>query len=283
MEFRTRIEIKNKVLTWSHHHVFMLLGSCFTDHIGERMQKAGFMSTRNPYGVLYNPFSILNALKNRTKEFCAWTQKTCEEEDFTQMLQMSNVLILTFGTSWVYALKKTGHIVANCKKQPDQLFNRRRLTVDEIVEAYSDFIEKTVRPSHQTIVFTVSPIRHKKDGLHQNQVSKAILLLSIEELCTRYPDCCHYFPAYEIMMDDLRDYRFYADDMLHPSAAAIQYIWEQFLQTYFNPQTIKYTEQFERLNKILVHRPSDSGQDAYQSLVTKTQKQIKQLKHAVYN
>ena len=187
------------------------------------------------------------------------------------------------GTAWVYELKETGHVVANCKKQPETLFSRRRITIDEIVEKYAQFIENAVVPNHKTILFTVSPIRHKKDGLHENQLSKSILLLAIDCLCKAYPNNCYYFPSYEIMLDELRDYRFYADDMLHPSQVAVQYIWECFQQTYFSPKTIEFIEQFEHLNRILHHQPLDASNTLHQQLVAQTIEQINQLKHAIQN
>lgn len=283
MEFRTKIELHNKDLSLSHQQKFMLLGSCFTDNIGEKLKNAGFECVINPFGALYNPLSILNALIARDEEFHQWTQKTCEDTDFDKAMNQTDVFILTFGTAWVYMLNQTGHVVANCKKQPDAHFSRRRITIDEIVDKYTEFIGQTIVPHQKTIVFTVSPIRHKKDGLHENQLSKSILLLAIDRLCKAYPHHCYYFPSYEIMMDELRDYRFYADDMLHPSPVAVRYIWECFQQTYFSAKTIGFIEEFEKLNRILKHQPLDTANEAHQQLVAQTTEQIKLLKHAIQN
>ena len=283
MEFRTKVHIHNKELSLSHRYKYLLLGSCFSDSIGDKLMNAGFDCVANPFGALYNPLSIMNALSMRDDEFYRWTQKSCDDLNFDQVIHTTDVFVLTFGTAWVYELKETGHVVANCKKQPDTLFSRRRITIDEIVGKYAQFIENTVVPNYKTILFTVSPIRHKKDGLHQNQLSKSILLLAIDSLCEAYPNNCYYFPSYEIMLDELRDYRFYADDMLHPSQVAVQYIWECFQQTYFSPKTIEFIEQFEHLNRILHHQPLDASNTAHQQLVAQTIEQINQLKHAIQN
>lgn len=283
MEFRTKVHIHNKGISLSHRYKYLLLGSCFSDSIGDKLMNAGFDCVANPFGALYNPLSIMNALSMRDDEFYRWTQKSCDDLNFDQVIHTTNVFILTFGTAWVYELKETGHVVANCKKQPETLFSRRRITIDEIVEKYAQFIENAVVPNHKTILFTVSPIRHKKDGLHENQLSKSILLLAIDCLCKAYPNNCYYFPSYEIMLDELRDYRFYADDMLHPSQVAVQYIWECFQQTYFSPKTIEFIEQFEHLNRILHHQPLDASNTLHQQLVAQTIEQINQLKHAIQN
>lgn len=283
MEFRTKVHIHNKELSLSHRYKYLLLGSCFSDSIGDKLMNAGFDCVANPFGALYNPLSIMNALSMRDDEFYRWTQKSCDGLNLDQVIHTTDVFVLTFGTAWVYELKETGHVVANCKKQPDTLFLRRRITIEEIVEKYVQFIDNAVVPNHKTILFTVSPIRHKKDGLHENQLSKSILLLAIDCLCKAYPNNCYYFPSYEIMLDELRDYRFYADDMLHPSQVAVQYIWECFQQTYFSPKTIEFIEQFEYLNRILHHQPLDASNTAHQQLVAQTIEQINQLKHAIQN
>jgi len=284
VEFRTTIDInQNKLVKLSHRDRLLLLGSCFTDNIGERLTNGGFDCTVNPYGALYNPMSIIHALKKNNQDFIQWTQKSFDPALFVEFIEASNVFFLTFGTAWVYQLKDSGTIVANCKKMPEKMFERRRLTVNEIIEAYRDFIEYEVKRKNKRIIFTVSPIRHKKDGLHENQLSKSILLLAIDQLCKNYDDCCFYFPSYELMMDELRDYRFYAEDMLHPSTVAVRYIWEQFQQAFFDLSTIDAVRKFEKLNQILQHRPFDSENEQYEKLVLQTKTNIDNLKHAVQN
>ena len=283
MEFRTKVDINCKELRLSHRNRILMLGSCFTDNIGGRLTDAGFDCVVNPFGALYNPLSIIDALTDRSPAFYQWTQKVHQTDDIDAVIEHADTYLLTFGTAWVYLLNKTGQVVANCKKQPDHLFSRQRIKVDEIVGNFIRFIEQSIIPNHKTIVFTVSPIRHKKDGLHENQLSKAILLLATDVLCKTYPEYCHYFPSYEIMMDELRDYRFYADDMLHPSAMAVDYIWEQFQQAYFDKKTIGFIEQFEALNRTLKHRPTDATNEKYLQLVAQTNEKINQLKHAIQN
>lgn len=279
MELTTKVEINKRDLpAVSHKDRILMLGSCFTDNIGNRMLNAGFNVTVNPYGALYNPISILNSLTSDTTEFRQWAQQLPSDEID---INMYNLYILTFGTSWIYRLKSTGHIVANCKKQPDKIFTRERITINDIIDIYIGFIEEIVIPKRQKVIFTVSPIRHKRDGLHDNQLSKATLLLAVDQMCTRYPKHCYYFPSYEIMLDELRDYRFYADDMLHPSPLAVDYIWQRFRETCCIKATAELAERFEKLNRTLRHRPSDADNPEYIRLIETTKKQIKQLKDAI--
>ena len=165
-------------------------------------------------------------------------------------------LLLTWGTTFVYQQRETGRIVSNCHKQPEKLFTRRMLTVDEIVDEYTRFL-KELRNQNSTlkVLFTVSPIRHIRDGMHANQLSKATLLLAIEQLQSIFPTTIFYFPSYEIMLDELRDYRFYADDMLHPSPLAVNYLWERFSDVFFSDETKKIMDECESIRKALAHRP----------------------------
>ncbi len=165
-------------------------------------------------------------------------------------------LLLTWGTTFVYQQRETGRIVSNCHKQPEKLFTRRMLTVDEIVDEYTRFL-KELRNQNSTlkVLFTVSPIRHIRDGMHANQLSKATLLLAIEQLQSIFPTTIFYFPSYEIMLDELRDYRFYADDMLHPSPLAVNYLWERFSDVFFSDETKTIMDECESIRKALAHRP----------------------------
>ena len=280
MEFSTKVETTAGNIGIVHTNRILLLGSCFTDNIGQRMLAGGFEATVNPWGALYNPMSILDALTRPDDEFCRWSQRVPDQQPQPESY---NLLILTFGTAWVYRLRETGRIVANCKKQPATLFSRQRLAVGEIVDAYARYIDRHVMPCNQKLLLTVSPIRHQSDGMHANQLSKAILLMAADNLCNRYPDHVAYFPAYEIMMDELRDYRFYADDMLHPSPMAVEYIWQRFSATYCSKHTLALVHEFEKLNRTLAHRPLDAGNPEYQTLKSATEQRIKQLKYAIQN
>ena len=231
-----------------------MLGSCFSDEIGEQMKQRYLQVTCNPFGTLYNPLSIAQALTmtevpELIEHDCLWhsmahhgafSHPTKEEaeaavsasiETMQQALDEATVVIVTFGTAWVYEID--GAIVGNCHKLPETCFCRRRLSVDEIVAAWQPILERY--PDKQWL-FTVSPIRHIKDGLHENQLSKATLLQAVEAISHQLLTVS-YFPSYEIVLDELRDYRFYADDLVHPSSMAVNYIWERFVDTFCTPQT----------------------------------------------
>jgi len=235
-----------------------MLGSCFSDEIGEQMKQRYLSVTCNPFGTLYNPLSIAQALTMKEipelveheglyhamshhGSFSRVTKEEAEQairasiETMQQALEESTVVIVTFGTAWVYEMN--GEIVGNCHKLPADRFTRRRLSVEEIVAAWRPILD---RYPDKHWLFTVSPIRHVKDGLHENQLSKATLLQAVEQLVLHsYPSPAtrRYFPSYEIMLDELRDYRFYADDLVHPSSLAVTYIWERFVDTFCTPQT----------------------------------------------
>lgn len=240
-----------------------MVGSCFSDEIGEQMQQRYMHVTCNPFGTLYNPLSIAQALNYRLPDtrqplplvehnglwhsmahHGAFSRPTKEEaqqavrasvETMQQALAEATVVIVTFGTAWVYEMD--GQIVGNCHKLPESCFSRRRLSVQEIVAAWQPIIE---RYPDKHWLFTVSPIRHVKDGLHENQLSKATLLQAIEKIINHKFDIINtisYFPSYEILLDELRDYRFYADDLVHPSSMAVSYIWERFVDTFCTSRT----------------------------------------------
>lgn len=235
-----------------------MLGSCFSDEIGEQMQQRYLNVTCNPFGTLYNPLSIAQAMQmtdmpqlveheglwhsmahhgsfSRADQHEAKQAIRTSIETMQQALQEATVIIVTFGTAWVYEMN--GQIVGNCHKLPESCFTRRRLSIEEIVAAWRPIFD---RYPDKHWLFTVSPIRHIKDGLHENQLSKATLLMAVEQIVLHsYPSPAtrRYFPSYEILLDELRDYRFYADDLVHPSSLAVNYIWERFVDTFCTPQT----------------------------------------------
>ena len=218
MIFTTPVHITPSEWPIRYEHHILLLGSCFSDNIAERLRAHSFQVTSNPTGTLYNPISVARHI---------------EDVPF-------DVAIITFGTAWVYIDKSLYHkeehwmdaVVDNCEKRPASDFIRRRMTVEEIVQLWQPIVE---RHADKRFIFTVSPIRHIKDGLHENQLSKATLLLAIHQYIIpsiHHSDFHSYFPSYEILLDELRDYRFYAADMMHPSPTAVDYIWECFCATY---------------------------------------------------
>ena len=257
MKLTTPIDIPASPWTIGYEDNILLLGSCFSDEIGRKMQEHYLHVTSNPFGTLYNPLSIAQAMQMTAVpplvahdglwhsmahhgSFSFPTEAQTHEavaasiETMQKALRDASVVMVTFGTAWVY--EKENVIVGNCHKMPDRWFTRRRLTVEEIVAAWRPLLEKY--PDKHWL-FTVSPIRHVRDGLHQNQLSKATLLMAIDRLTGERGLAAKpaYFDSYEILLDELRDYRFYADDLVHPSAMAVGYIWERLVETYCTPQT----------------------------------------------
>jgi hypothetical protein len=201
--------------------------------------------------------------------FSATTAVQCLEninerfESAAYFLKQTDFLLITFGTAWVYEERESGSVVSNCHKLPANHFVRRRLTVTEIVVDYSRLIAELANMlPNLKLIFSVSPIRHWKDGAHENNVSKSTLLLAIDALQNMF-STVHYFPAYEIQMDELRDYRFFASDMLHPSDVAIDYIWMKFFETYFDELTLRTMKELEQFNTDLAHRPLHIGSEDY--------------------
>lgn len=255
MNFTTPIHIPaaDKPIAYTDH--ILLLGSCFADNIAAKLAEYYFQITANPFGTLYNPLSIAQALSlQQVPKLVEWGglyhsmyhhgafsspdrlqtgQNIRQSIDCLQRaFAEASVVIITFGTAWVY--EQDGVVVANCHKIPADRFTRRRLSVEEIVSAWQPVLSAH---SDKHFIFTVSPIRHIKDGLHENQLSKATLLLAIAQLAENQSVSIDYFPSYEILIDELRDYRFYADDMLHPSSVAVNYIRERFVSTYMSAAT----------------------------------------------
>lgn len=272
MKLQTIVDIAPSPWKIGYEDGILMVGSCFSDEIGAQLTQRAMQVNCNPFGTLYNPLSIAQALtKTEMPELIqheglwhamshhgSFSRPTREEAEqavqasiatMQQALQEASVVIVTFGTAWVYEMN--GEIVGNCHKLPESCFTRRRLSVEEIVAAWKPVLE---RYPDKNWLFTVSPIRHIKDGLHENQLSKATLLQAVEAI-SHQPSAVSYFPSYEIMLDELRDYRFYADDLVHPSSLAVNYIFERFIDTFCTPQTRnEMTIQLKRW-KQSQHRP----------------------------
>jgi hypothetical protein len=245
MKFRTEIEPVPLAQKIDHSRRGLAIGSCFAEAVAGRMRRAKLPVACNPEGVLYNPLSIAEALESGTS-YASLNLRQTENERAG-----ADYIIVTFGTAWVY--EEGGRVVANCGKRPAHLFTRRRLSVGEIVERFEGLFGGVLRGKQ--VIFTVSPIRHLKDGFEENSLSKATLRLAIAEIVARHPETTHYFPAFEILNDDLRDYRFYAADLTHPSAQAVDYIWEKFAGAALSPQTAKLVTQIENIARAAEHRP----------------------------
>ena len=249
-----------------------MLGSCFSDEIGRQMEERKMAVTCNPFGTLYNPLSIAQAIQKTELpalieydglwhsmahhgSFSRTTKEEAEKavansiETMQRALAEATVVIVTFGTAWVYEMD--GKVVGNCHKMPEKNFTRRRLSVEEIIDAWQPVLAQY--PDKKWL-FTVSPIRHIRDGLHENQLSKATLLMAVEAIRSQY-SAISYFPSYEILLDELRDYRFFADDLVHPSTLAVEYIWERFCETFCTSQTINAMNIAHKEWKFDHHRP----------------------------
>lgn len=284
MKFRTEIDLGSVEPLINPETKLFLSGSCFANNIAEKLKTFHFKSLGNPFGVLFNAasiaaqFELLAKRKLFSEEDLIFHSGTyhsfyhntefsgiCVEHVLEKINKANNhaadfikkteVFILTFGTSYVYEHLPSGMIVSNCHKIPSSQFRRKMLSTEENHKFIKKTIEtiKSISPAAQ-IILTVSPIRHLKDGLHQNQLSKASLLLAIEKSVSEREDV-HYFPSYEILLDDLRDYRFYAEDLTHPSRQAVDYIWEKFTNKYFSESAHNFLKDMERLNAAVSHRP----------------------------
>ena len=307
MEFYTQLTYPKPLFQFSYQDPVLLLGSCFVENIGTRMTDLKFQTDVNPFGTLYNPASISHAIRRliepepyREKDlfsanglfhsfdhhsrFSALSVETCLDQINTRLdasacfFRRCRRLIITWGTSWVYRLKETGAIVGNCHKLPERNFVRQRLSVPDIVDDWKALLGELLHINPELkVLFTVSPIRHWKDGAHGNQLSKATLLLALDELNQLFPEETAYFPSYEIMMDELRDYRFYADDMLHPSAQAIEYIWEQFVAHLVDAESQAVLKSCQEIQKAIAHKPFNPESEAYRQFILQTLLKIDRL------
>lgn len=290
MQFRTIVDIPRPAFSIAPCEEMLFVGSCFADNIGHRFKDEMFRATVNPFGVMYNPASILH---------------TVERTDVAP-----RVAVFTLGTNHVYILRETGEIVDNCQKRPHRLFEERELTVEEC----KDYLFRAVnilrerRPDVKVII-TVSPIRYAKYGFHGSQLSKATLLLAADQLIKETTlnresgigkESCiskesgiskevslndaqggvvvTYFPAYEIVNDELRDYRFYADDMLHPSSVAVEYIWQRMVETFFSDEAKTFLREWAPLKKGFSHRPLNPDGDEYKVFLAKLHAEAERLK-----
>lgn len=308
MNFITPIQISPSTIRIGYEHRTMIIGSCFAEAIGQRLSDLLFPVDLNPFGILYNPDSIAAAIRRLMDgnlftadeltryddlyhsllhhgSFSAPTADECLEQINARLsagaefLAAADRIIVTFGTSYVYRWKGTGAVVGNCHKMPDSYFRRERLSVDKVVHRWNLLLDSMVRRRPEVKwIFTVSPVRHLRDGAHENNLSKSVLHLLIEKLISLYPTIANYFPAYELMMDELRDYRFYAEDMCHPSPVAIHYISDRFESTYMDAKTRAWLRRAEALHRDLQHRPFRPDSDAHRRFLVQTKLKLKQLR-----
>ncbi len=279
MEFRTPVTITLAPFAIEPRERMLFVGSCFADNIGRRFVEDKFRATVNPYGVMYNPASILHTVKRWTGELVAAQSEASDSgSDVSQAInEAPQTAVFTLGTNHVYILNETGEIVDNCRKRPQRLFTERELSVDECADYLRDAVTmlRQINPSVR-IIITVSPIRYAKYGFHGSQLSKATLLLAADKL-TKEMDNVVYFPAYEIVNDELRDYRFYREDMLHPTDQAVEYIWQRFGETFFSKQTVKFLEEWRPIKAALAHRPFNPEAEEYKKFLEKAKEGEREL------
>ena len=268
MLFRTEVTIPAAPFSIAPCERMLFVGSCFADNMGRRFKEDKFRATVNPYGVMYNPASILHTVSRHLGQDHAAPPETA---------------VFTLGTNHVYILNETGEIVDNCRKRPQSLFTERELTVEECEEYLAEAVEllRKANPRVRVIV-TVSPIRYAKYGFHGSQLSKATLLLAADRLVGRYEGSgtsVVYFPAYEIVNDELRDYRFYREDMLHPTDQTVAYIRERFADTFFGPDTRAFLSEWHPIKAALGHRPFNPDAPEYIEFMRKTREKEAELRN----
>jgi len=308
MKFRTELDVPFDGLDISHDDKMMFLGSCFAETIGDKMNTFKFNTLLNPSGIVFNPVSVFNVLgdiinekgytyddleefKGRYYSFSHHSKFTSNNADETialmndgiqagfEFLKDGDYLFITFGSAYAYKHKKTGKFVANCHKVPSHFFEKELLEPNQLIEAYKELFERIVllNPSLK-VVFTISPVRHLKDGIIENQRSKSILNYVVHSLVD-YFSFVYYFPSYELLIDDLRDYRFYADDMTHPSDMAIEYVWDKFSSAYFDQATIGLNKRIEKINKSINHKPFNKNSEEYVGFLKKLYTEISMIQN----
>ncbi|HNB49384.1 MAG TPA: GSCFA domain-containing protein [Chitinophagales bacterium] len=291
MDFFTKIKIPKANFSITHQDKILLIGSCFTENIGNYLVQNCFKVNINPFGIIYNPISIFNVIKyigtskiyavedllmnnelylstDHHGKFSATSSDEILENINSSIyiankhLQACEYIIITLGTAFVYHHIEQNKTVANCHKLPSAHFQKRILSIAEIKNAFNE-IQQYI--NNKKIIFTVSPVRHWRDGAMENLRSKSILIESIHQLIDEYPNCS-YFPAYEIMLDELRDYRFYNEDMLHPNELAVKYIWEKFSATYFHVETTEIIKFIDKGNALFAHKIKHSNTQEHRKL-----------------
>ena len=297
--FRTPVDIAKPPFGIKPGQHILCVGSCFAQSIGQRFADALFPTAVNPWGVMYNPVSILHTIQRIGNAYSQQSASAVDSassagEDIAAAMP-PDVAILTLGTNHVYRLKSSGAIVDNCQKRPANLFQEECLSVDQCVEALCQCVSilQQLNPGVK-IVLTVSPIRYQKYGFHESQLSKATLLLAADKVVGLQQKAANetenkgadrsiaYFPAYELLNDELRDYRFYASDMLHPSEQAVGYVWERFVEAFFTTEACQYLKEWKPIRQALDHRPFHPDAPAYQQFMALTQQRLDAFK-AKYN
>lgn len=305
MKFRSEFPLSKLPRPIRYEDRLLALGSCFAQTISSRLKEAKFAITINPLGVMFNPISLAHTVERLSKNrpilpeelryderrnlwfhygmhgSLSSSEREVALEEMNRAIELghralkeASVVIITFGTAFVYCLKQNSRVVANCHQQPQALFQRELLDVEQITSTWRNLLENELRDKE--VIFTLSPVRHLSDGAAENSLSKALLRVALGKLTEEYPRC-HYFAAWELMMDDLRDYRFYADDLLHPAPLAIDYLWERFGEVALAPECKAIGERVERLQRALNHRPLHPESEVFRHFLDEQKREILSL------
>ena len=316
MKFRTEVQIPVSDTALEIDDRVFSIGSCFASEISDLLKTGQIQTLNNPFGTIFNPFSINQAVKrlyhsefyaeddlikfneevisldHHSKFNSRFVHQTLERinaeiELGNHFLQETNWVIITYGTSFVYDFLPKKKLVANCHKIPGKYFEKRLLTHLEITDSVYETVTllKDICKENVQILFTVSPVRHTKDGMVENNLSKAKLIAAIHDILPQFENC-NYLPVYEILMDDLRDYRFYKEDLIHPSRQAIQYIWEKFGSAYFSDESMDFVEENFKIAKALEHKSADEKSPKHQEFLSTIEKRIAaqqtKVKHKIF-
>lgn len=305
MNFRTTIPISKSPFNLNYTDNIYLIGSCFSDSIGDKLIDAKFNSLINPFGTLFNPLSILDALRFSNPSDIndalylntntAWYHHQfhsefngLSKEDLNILLNKAikksttqrydaSTIIITLGSAYCYKHKATGQIVANCHKVPTSAFEKILLSVEDIV---SYFHEASWLFENKNVILTISPVRHTKDTLPLNNVSKSTLRLACHQLESKYKNI-HYFPSFELLTDDLRDYRYYKDDLIHPTDFAIEYVWKHFQETFFESKQRSIVSEVVKVKQAMKHRPINPNSTEHQKFLSQLLLQLKELNNTI--
>ena len=317
MKFRTEVDIQPSLQKIEVEDKIFSIGSCFASEISDLFLKGQLQTVNNPFGTIFNPYSISNSIKklhdsefydeddlivyddefisldHHTSFDTRYIHQTLDKinskiEEGNRFLQESNWVIITYGTSFIYEFEPKKKLVANCHKIPQKFFEKRLLSNQELNDSIYDTIInlQDICPENVQILFTVSPVRHTKDGMIENQLSKSKLITSVHEVISQFENC-HYLPIYEIIMDDLRDYRFYKDDLIHPNSQAINYIFDKFGNAYFSNETKDFIKENFKINRALEHRTNDEKNPKFIEFKEKLNQRIEiqkeKVKHTIFS
>jgi hypothetical protein len=300
--FRTEVNLASKSNNHNHSDKFLLIGSCFATEMSLFFKKYCF-GYLNPYGTIYNPISLANNFEkliskelynesnliNNSGVFLSWNHSgkyysnssdlllnkiNEQQEEVFKILKSNSVIFITFGTSKLYIHKESNQVVANCHKQMKTIFTSRRATVNEVVESWRSILKKI----DNKVIFTVSPVRHVREGLVENNLNKSVLLLAIDQLCKEFPEKVSYFPSYEILLDELRDYRFYCNDWIHPSEEAKEFIWNKLSDVLLSEKSKNLNLEIHKIRTSLAHKPKFGINNEYLSFLNNIYQKIKDIK-----